>query len=127
MTSFDSCLPPVATRWFLTHLSAQAEAVITEDNLLLAFETVGLFCELLVARMGLLDSEATCPVDALEAAASVIYCAQRVDVQEFVQVANLLALKFGKDWAKRCVVSCRAPRAFGVFLVTPLLFRCRCP
>ena len=36
-----------------------------------------------------------------EAVATIIYCAQRVEpIGEFVEVANLLSVKFGAEWAK---------------------------
>ena len=36
-----------------------------------------------------------------EAIATLIYCAKRIDaVPEFVTVANLFAVKFGKEWAQ---------------------------
>ena len=45
---------------------AYHQGVIHEQNFLLSFETLSLFCELLVVRMGMIDEAKTeCPVDVL--------------------------------------------------------------
>ena len=45
---------------------AHHQGVIHEQNFLQSFETLSLFCELLVVRMGMLDEAKTeCPVDVL--------------------------------------------------------------
>lgn len=72
---------------------------------------IALHCELLSVRLGLLEMEENCPPDMVEAIATVIYAAKRVEVKEFVDVCNLLlieclrqianqfAAKFGKEFA----------------------------
>jgi hypothetical protein len=78
----------------------RVEAVITEHNMLACFEILQLYCELIVTRMGLIDAEAACPDNMQQAVATIIYCAKRVDtVPEFVTVANLFAMKYGKEFA----------------------------
>ena len=42
------------------------QGVIHEQNFLLCFETLSLFCELLLVRMGMIDeAKNECPVDVL--------------------------------------------------------------
>jgi len=63
-------------------------------------ETLILMCDLLAARIGLLDSEKECPADLVEACASIIYCAGRVEVPELKEIGQFLGAKFGKKWAE---------------------------
>jgi hypothetical protein len=82
------------------------EAVLAEQRLLMVFETLGLYCELLVARLGLLEAATACPLDMAESVATLIYCAQRVDIEEFTEIANLFAMKFGSLCRDICMQRC---------------------
>jgi len=63
-------------------------------------ETLVLMCDLLAARVGLLDSEKECPADLVEACASIIYCAGRVEIPELKEIGQFMGAKFGKKWAE---------------------------
>jgi len=78
----------------------KGEGLIHEQNLVLCMETLILMCDLLAARIGLLDSEKECPEDLVEACASIIYCAGRVEVSELKEIGQFLGAKFGKQWAE---------------------------
>jgi len=78
----------------------KGEGLIHEQNLVLCMETLILMCDLLAARIGLLDSEKECPEDLVEACASIIYCAGRVEVTELKEIGQFLGAKFGQKWAE---------------------------
>ena len=78
----------------------KAEALINEENTMQAFEIMGLYCELVMVRLQLLESKEQCPEEMIEQIASIIYCAKRLDIKEFVDVANQFAMKFGSEFAK---------------------------
>jgi vacuolar protein sorting-associated protein IST1 len=56
-----------------------------------------LYCELLLARIGLLEAK-DCDPGLEEAVKSIIYAAPRVDVKELQQVRFLLVEKYGKEF-----------------------------
>lgn len=61
-------------------------------------EILELYCELLLARVGLLEAK-DCDPGLEEAVVSLLYAAPRTDVKELHTVRQLLAEKFGKDFA----------------------------
>lgn len=61
-------------------------------------EILELYCELLLARVGLLESP-TCDPGLEEAIVSLIHAAPRLEVKEMAMVRQLLAEKYGKDFA----------------------------
>ena len=74
------------------------ENIIRSDLLTELHEQLELYCELLLARAGLLEPAALDPgLD--EAVRSILYAAPRTDVKELHQARALLADKYGKDFA----------------------------
>ena len=65
------------------------------NNMIVCCEILALMCELLIQRIGLITSAKTCPPDLVQAVATIIYCANRVEVPELKDVAMQLAAKFG--------------------------------
>ena len=61
-----------------------------------------LYCELLIARIGLLEAK-ECDPGLEEAIKSIIYAAPRTEVKELQQCRQLLVEKFGKDFALAAV------------------------
>lgn len=57
-----------------------------------------LYCELLLARIGLLEAK-ECDPGLEEAVKSIIYAAPRTDIKELQQTRQLLVEKYGKDFA----------------------------
>lgn len=57
-----------------------------------------LYCELLLARIGLLEAK-DCDPGLEEAIKSIIYAAPRTDIKELQQARALLVEKYGKDFA----------------------------
>jgi len=82
----------------------RVEHIIREDYLVEALEMIELFCDLLVARFGLLETSKAMDPGLEECIATLIYCAPRLqsDIQELKIVSDQLTLKFKKEYAEDC-------------------------
>ncbi|KAF3328318.1 sericin 1-like protein [Carex littledalei] len=77
----------------------RVEHVIREEKTMAAYELLELYCELIVARLPIIDSQKTCPVDLQEAISSVIFASPRcADVQELMDVRQQFLSKYGKEF-----------------------------
>lgn len=76
----------------------RVENIIRSDLTTELLEILELYCELLLARVGLLEAK-ECDPGLEEAVKSLIYAAPRTDVKELHTVRTLLADKFGKEFA----------------------------
>ncbi|KAF3935971.1 hypothetical protein ABW19_dt0208947 [Dactylella cylindrospora] len=76
----------------------RVEGIIREDISVELLEILELYCELLLARIGLMEAKEVDP-GLEEAIQSIIYAAPRTDVKELQQVRNLLVEKYGKEFA----------------------------
>ncbi|KAL1210640.1 hypothetical protein V5N11_006956 [Cardamine amara subsp. amara] len=82
----------------------RVEHVVREEKTVAAYELVGIYCELLVARLGVIDSQKTCPNDLKEAVASVLYASQRLsDVAELAEIVKQFSAKYGKDFVSAAI------------------------
>ncbi|KAJ2896500.1 transcriptional repressor general negative regulator of transcription subunit 4, partial [Coemansia aciculifera] len=75
----------------------RVENIIREDLNVEALEMVELFCELLTARVGLIDQSRTIDPGVSEVVHSVIYASSRIDVREVTMLREMLTAKFGKE------------------------------
>lgn len=75
----------------------RTENIIRTDITNELHEILELYCELLLARAGLLDAP-TCDPGLEEAVKSIIYAAPKTEIKELQQVRALLAEKFGKEF-----------------------------
>lgn len=73
----------------------RVENIIREDINVELLEILELYCELLLARIGLLESR-ECDPGLEEAVKSLIYAAHRSEVKELVTLRQLFAHKYGK-------------------------------
>ncbi|KAI7907652.1 regulator of Vps4 activity in the MVB pathway-domain-containing protein [Cokeromyces recurvatus] len=77
----------------------RVEHIIRDDLLIEALENLELYCDLLLARFGLLESYKTCEPSIAEAVNTIIWTAPRVgEVKELSLVRDQLASKFGKEF-----------------------------
>ncbi|KAG7592986.1 Vacuolar protein sorting-associated protein Ist1 [Arabidopsis thaliana x Arabidopsis arenosa] len=77
----------------------RVEHVIREMNLWAAYEILELFCEFILARVPILESEKECPRELREAIASIIFAAPRCsEVPDLLQIKNLFGTKYGKEF-----------------------------
>ncbi|CAJ1976852.1 unnamed protein product [Sphenostylis stenocarpa] len=73
--------------------------VMREGNMVAAQDIIQLFCELIVARLPMIQSQRECPLDLKEAISSVCFAAPRCsDLPELLQVQSLFGSKYGKDF-----------------------------
>ncbi|KAH7031256.1 regulator of Vps4 activity in the MVB pathway-domain-containing protein [Microdochium trichocladiopsis] len=75
----------------------RVENIIRADITNELHEILELYCELLLARAGLLDAP-TCDPGLEEAVKSIIYAAPKTEIKELQTVRVLLAEKFGKEF-----------------------------
>ncbi|KAF8711154.1 hypothetical protein HU200_029162 [Digitaria exilis] len=88
----DLSFPP--RHWF------EVEDVIREEKFMQAYELIELYCELIVARLPIIDAQKSCPIDLREAIASVIFASMRCsDIIELEDVRKHFTSKYGKDFA----------------------------
>ena len=76
----------------------RVENIIRSDITTELHEILELYCELLLARTGLMEPP-TCDPGLEEAVKSLIYAAPRTDVKELQNVRSLLVDKYGKEFA----------------------------
>ncbi|KAK0672733.1 regulator of Vps4 activity in the MVB pathway-domain-containing protein [Cercophora samala] len=76
----------------------RVENIIRSDIITELHEILELYCELLLARAGLLEASPTCDPGLEEAVKSIIYAAPKTEIKELQTVRTLLAEKFGKDF-----------------------------
>ncbi|KAI0387748.1 DUF292-domain-containing protein [Hypomontagnella monticulosa] len=75
----------------------RVENIIRSDITTELHEILELYCELLLARAGLLEGH-TCDPGLEEAVKSIIYAAPKTEIRELQQVRTLLAEKYGKEF-----------------------------
>ncbi|KAJ2735052.1 Vacuolar protein sorting-associated protein ist1 [Coemansia sp. BCRC 34962] len=75
----------------------RVEGIIREDLVIEALEMVELYCELLIARLGLIDQSRVLDPGVSEAIHSLIYASTRIDVRELTMLREMLVAKFGKE------------------------------
>lgn len=82
----------------------RVEHIIREDYLVEAMEVLEMYCDLLLARFGLIQQMKTLDDGLAEAISSLIWVAPRMqsDVQELKVVADQFAAKYGKPYAQAC-------------------------
>eukprot|EP00731_Ephydatia_muelleri_P026243 Em0018g343a len=85
----------------LERARVRVEHIIREDYLVEALEVLELYCDLLLARFGLLEQKAYCDDTLVEAVSTLIWASPRLvaDVQEFGIIAHQFEEKFGKEFA----------------------------
>ena len=76
----------------------RVENIIGSDIITELHEVLELYCELLLARAGLLEASPTCDPGLEEAVKSIMYAAPKTEIKELQVVRGLLAEKFGKEF-----------------------------
>ncbi|KAI3982730.1 hypothetical protein MKX01_010213 [Papaver californicum] len=77
----------------------RVEHIIRETNIREAYSILELFCEFVLARIPILDSQRECPSELKEAIASIIFAAPRCsDLPELLQIQSLFTTKYGKEF-----------------------------
>ncbi len=81
----------------------RVENIIRSDIITELHEVLELYCELLLARAGLLDASPACDPGLEEAVQSILYAAPKTEIKELQVVRGLLAEKFGKEFVLRAM------------------------
>lgn len=77
----------------------RVEHVIREQNIWAAYEILELFCEFVLARVPIIESQRECPSELREAISSIIFAAPRCsDLPDLLQIKNLFTTKYGKEF-----------------------------
>lgn len=80
----------------------RVEHIIREDFLVEAYELLEMYCDLLLARFGLIQQMKQLDDGIAEAVISILWAAPRVatDISEFKIISDQLTLKYGKPFAE---------------------------
>ncbi|GMT08832.1 hypothetical protein PFISCL1PPCAC_129 [Pristionchus fissidentatus] len=80
----------------------RVEHIIREDFMVEAFELLEMYCDLLLARFGLIEQMKTLDDGIAEAVISILWAAPRVaqDIAEFKTISEQLTVKYGKVLAE---------------------------
>ncbi|XP_039115874.1 uncharacterized protein LOC120251418 [Dioscorea cayenensis subsp. rotundata] len=77
----------------------RVEHVIREEKTLSAYELIDIYCELIVARLPIIESQKMCPIDLREAIAGVVFASPRcADIPELMDVRKQFLAKYGKEF-----------------------------
>ncbi|XP_071737263.1 uncharacterized protein [Rutidosis leptorrhynchoides] len=77
----------------------RVEHVIREEKMVAAYDLIEIYCELIVARLPIIESQKTCPIDLKEAVTSVIFAAPRCsDITELADVRKNFKAKYGTEF-----------------------------
>eukprot|EP01135_Chromosphaera_perkinsii_P004308 Nk52_evm20s276 gene=Nk52_evmTU20s276 len=78
----------------------KVEHIIRDDYLMEAMDVLELYCELLLARFGLIESMKYCDDGIIEAVATIIWASPRLqnDVRELAGIREQLLGKYGKEF-----------------------------
>eukprot|EP00268_Persea_americana_P018674 TRINITY_DN1940_c0_g3_i4.p1 TRINITY_DN1940_c0_g3~~TRINITY_DN1940_c0_g3_i4.p1 ORF type:complete len:1364 (+),score=349.84 TRINITY_DN1940_c0_g3_i4:299-4390(+) len=77
----------------------RVEHVVREEKTMAAYDIVQLYCELIVARLPIIESQKNCPIDLKEPIASVIFASPRcADIPELQDVRKQFTKKYGKEF-----------------------------
>ncbi|KAH0451418.1 hypothetical protein IEQ34_018717 [Dendrobium chrysotoxum] len=77
----------------------RVEHVIREEKTLSAYDLIEIYCELIVARMPIIESQKSCPIDLKEAISSVIFASPRcADIPELMDARKQFVAKYGKEF-----------------------------
>ncbi|KAM0932542.1 putative vacuolar protein sorting-associated protein Ist1 [Dioscorea sansibarensis] len=77
----------------------RVEHVIREEKNLSVYELIDIYCELIIARLPIIESQKNCPFELREAISSVIFASSRcADIPEIIDVRKQFVSKYGKEF-----------------------------
>ncbi|RNA37009.1 IST1 -like protein [Brachionus plicatilis] len=82
----------------------RVEHIIREDNYVEAMEMLEMFCDLLLARFGLIEKMKELDPGLDEAIGTLVWASPRIsnDIQEFKLIGDAFSQKYGKKYADAC-------------------------
>ncbi|XP_017699740.2 uncharacterized protein LOC103712964 [Phoenix dactylifera] len=77
----------------------RVEHVIREEKTMSAYDLIEIYCELIVARLPIIESQKSCPIDLKEAVASIVFASPRcADIPELMEIRKHFLAKYGKEF-----------------------------
>ncbi|XWS72143.1 hypothetical protein CRYUN_Cryun02cG0014900 [Craigia yunnanensis] len=77
----------------------RVEHVVREEKTVAAYNLLEIYCELIVARMTIIESQKHCPIDLKEAISSVIFAFARCEeIPELKDISKHFTAKYGKEF-----------------------------
>ncbi|KAJ9688217.1 hypothetical protein PVL29_014103 [Vitis rotundifolia] len=77
----------------------RVEHVVREEKTMAAYDLVEVYCEMITARLPIIESQKNCPIDLKEAITSVIFASPRCsDIPELMEIRKHFTAKYGKDF-----------------------------
>jgi vacuolar protein sorting-associated protein IST1 len=80
----------------------RVENIVREDIYIELLEILELYCELLLARIALLDRK-DCDPGLEEAVKTIVYAAPHSDIKELLTIRDILVHKFGAEFARSAI------------------------
>ncbi|CAN6541108.1 unnamed protein product [Malus baccata var. baccata] len=82
----------------------RVEHVVREEKTKAAFELIEIYCELIAARLPMIESQKNCPIDLKEAITSVVFASPRcADIPELMDIRKHFTAKYGKEFISNAV------------------------
>ncbi|XP_031252404.1 uncharacterized protein LOC116110317 isoform X1 [Pistacia vera] len=82
----------------------RVEHVVREEKTMAAYDLLEIYCELIVARLPIIESQKNCPIDLKEAISSVMFASPRcADLPELMDVRKHFTAKYGKEFVATSV------------------------
>ncbi|VFQ63006.1 unnamed protein product, partial [Cuscuta campestris] len=82
----------------------RVEHVVREEKMMAAYDLLEIYCELIVARLPIIESQKNCPIDLKEAIASVVFASPRCgDIPELADAQKHFTGKYGKEFITAAV------------------------
>ncbi|KAL1547721.1 hypothetical protein AAHA92_16040 [Salvia divinorum] len=82
----------------------RVEHVIREEKMMGAYDLLEIYCELIVARLPIIETQKNCPIDMKEAIASMVFASPRCgDVPELLDVRKQFSAKYGKEFISSAI------------------------
>ncbi|CAM6114399.1 unnamed protein product [Calypogeia fissa] len=77
----------------------RVEHIAREQNIMSAYDMIELFCELIIVRLPIIESNKACPMDLKEAISTLVFASPRCsDLPELLQIRSLFSSKYGKEF-----------------------------
>ncbi|XP_008806538.2 uncharacterized protein LOC103719187 isoform X2 [Phoenix dactylifera] len=77
----------------------RVEHVIREEKTMSAYDLIEIYCELILARLPIIESQKRCPIDLKEAIASIVFASPRcADIPELMEIRKHFLAKYGKEF-----------------------------
>lgn len=81
----------------------RTEALIRDDNTLVACDILRLECLLLMERVSIMNHCKECPPDLVSSVSDLIFAAPRLDIPELASVRKQFRAKYGRDFKMRAM------------------------